>query len=115
MLKRLLIVLLAGLFGTLGIALSEEVPLNEEAEVIPYQGSNYEVIKGTIKEVAEDGTYIIVDDTKISTTKEFLEDSLLETGDKVEIVTEKISGGLKAVDFNYVFDDEAVPFVTDTE
>ena len=67
---------------------------------------NFTLIKGTIKEVATDKTYIIVDDTKILTTKEFLAESYLEAGDKVEITAEKASEGLKAVSYNYVFDEE---------
>jgi hypothetical protein len=63
-------------------------------------------IKGTVKQIAADSTYIIVDGTKIFTTKEFLEDSYVEVGDKVEITIEKTEMGLKATSYDYVFDDE---------
>jgi hypothetical protein len=68
--------------------------------------ANLSTIKGTVKEVAADKTYIVVDSTKILTTKEFLAESYLEVGDKVEITTEKTNDGLKAVTYNYVFDEE---------
>ena len=72
------------------------------------------VIKGTVKEIAADASYVVVDDTKISTTKDFLENSFLEVGDKVEITAQKDEQGLKAISYRYVFEDEtAAP--NDTE
>lgn len=65
------------------------------------------MVKGIVKEIAEDGSFIVVNETKITTTKEFLEDSYLEIGDNVEITTEKTATGLKAVAYNYIFEDEA--------
>jgi len=64
-------------------------------------------IKGTVKEIAKDKSYILVDDTKILTTKEFLDESYLEVGDKVEIAAQKVADGLKAVNYNYIFEEEA--------
>lgn len=64
------------------------------------------VIKGTVKEIAADASYVVVDDTNISTTKDFLENSFLEVGDKVEITAQKDEQGLKAISYRYVFEDE---------
>jgi hypothetical protein len=64
------------------------------------------IVKGTVKEIAKDGSYIMIDATKINTTKEFLEDAYLEVGDKVEITAKQDKDGLSAVDYNYIFDEE---------
>lgn len=64
------------------------------------------VVKGIVKEVAKDKTYIMVDDNKILTTKEFLDDSYLEVGDKVEITVEKADAGQKALSYNYIFEED---------
>jgi len=63
-------------------------------------------VKGTVEEVAEDGSYVIVSGTKIMTTTEFLEDSYLEEGDKVEITADKTPEGLKAASYKYLFFEE---------
>ena len=79
---------------------------NKETAAKAAEAVKDEIIKGTIKEIAEDSTYIIVDDTKIATTKELIDDAYFEVGDKVEITVEKTGAGLKAVNYNYVFEDE---------
>lgn len=97
-------------FAVLGFAQQAQAPAEkaqapvQEAATAPQAAQ--EVVKGTIKEIAPDSSYIVVDATKILTTKEFLEDSYLEVGDKVEITAEKTQQGLKAVDYNYVFEEE---------
>lgn len=65
-----------------------------------------EKITGTVEDIAEDGTYLIVDGTKILTTLEFLEDTYLEVGDKVEITAIKTDQGLEAKDCKFVWDEE---------
>jgi hypothetical protein len=65
-----------------------------------------ETVKGVIKEISADGNYIIIDDKKIMTTKELLEDSYLEVGDKVEVIAEKTDAGLQAKTCNYIFEEE---------
>jgi len=64
-----------------------------------------ETVRGTVQEIAKDGSYIIVNDKKILTTDEFLEDSYLELGDEVEIIAEKTANGLKVIDYKYIFDE----------
>ena len=64
-------------------------------------------VEGVIKEIAQDSSYIIVGDTKIITTQEFLEDSYLEVGDKVKVTVEETAQGLEAVSYEYIFDDES--------
>lgn len=68
-----------------------------------------DVVKGTVKEISGDKSFIMVDGTKILTTKEFLEDSYLEVGDKIEVAVEKSEQGLKAKSYNYIFEEEALP------
>lgn len=65
-----------------------------------------ELVKGTIKEIAQDKSYIVVENTKILTTKQFLDDSYLEVGDRVEITAEKTNEGLRAKSYSYIFEDE---------
>ena len=62
-------------------------------------------VKGKIKEIAQDGSYILVDNLKILTTQDFLTESYLEVGDSVEIIAEDTAQGLRALDYYYVFDD----------
>lgn len=64
------------------------------------------MLRGVVKEVSKDKTHILVDSTKILATKEFLDDSYLEAGDKVEITVEKTDAGLKAVSYNYIFEED---------
>jgi hypothetical protein len=64
------------------------------------------IIKGIIKEIAADGSFVLVNDTKIFTTKQFLEEAYLEVGDNVEITVAQSSSGLTAEDYNYIFDEE---------
>jgi hypothetical protein len=70
------------------------------------KSENKNVVKGIVKEVAKDKSYIMVDDNKIMTTKEFLDDSYLEVGDKVEITVEKTDAGQKALSYNYIFEED---------
>lgn len=65
-----------------------------------------EVVKGIIKEIAADGSFVVIDNTKVLTTKEFLDDSYLEVGDNVEITAEAADAGLKAKNYNYIFEEE---------
>ena len=91
---------------------SEQLKSQSQPQVVPQNVPQEEVVKGVIKEIAADGSYVVVNDTKVITTKEFLEDSYLEVGDNVEITAEKTEQGLKAKSYNYVFEEEgptAVP------
>lgn len=63
------------------------------------------VARGTIIEIAQDGSYIIVDDsakkTKFFTSKEFVENEYLEEGDQIKAYGELNEQGLKLVDYMY--------------
>ncbi|MFA5337518.1 MAG: hypothetical protein WC330_04215 [Candidatus Omnitrophota bacterium] len=65
-----------------------------------------EIVKGIIKEIAADGSFIVIENTKVLTTKEFLDDSYLEVGDNVEVVAQATEAGLKAKNYNYIFEEE---------
>ena len=68
-------------------------------------------ISGVISEIADDGSYIIVDNgsnkTKFLTTKEFVEEAYLEVGEKVKAFGEQTSGGLKLVDYEYIYEGDS--------
>jgi len=64
------------------------------------------VIKGTIGEIADDNTYMVVNGTKINTPEGFIEDYFLLKGDEVEVTVKKIDKGYEAVDSNFTFTDE---------
>ena len=64
------------------------------------------VISGEVKEVAEDGTSVMVGDQKIMTTPELVEDLYLEPGDMVEVTVEKTEQGLKATAVDFVLEEE---------
>jgi len=65
-----------------------------------------EVVKGIIREIAADGSFIVIENTKVLTTKEFLDDSYLEVGDNVEVIAEVTESGLLAKNYNYIFEEE---------
>jgi hypothetical protein len=65
-----------------------------------------EVVKGIIKVIAADGSFIVIENTKVLTTKEFLDDSYLEVGDNVEVVAQVTEAGLKAKNYNYIFEED---------
>lgn len=77
-----------------------------EAASKPAEQPKEEVVKGIIKEIAADGSFIVIDNTKVLTTKEFLDDSYLEVGDNVEVTAEATDAGLKAKNYNYIFEEE---------
>ena len=61
------------------------------------------IVEGMVKEIAEDGSYIIVDETKILTTPEIVEEAFFELNDSVIITVEKTKEGLSLVDYEYAF------------
>lgn len=120
MLKRILPVFLISIFILTVPGFAEDKKASEQPAVAKEQPKSEpqsqaaaqsvpqeEVVKGVIKEIAGDGSYVVINDTKILTTKEFLEDSYLEVGDNVEITAEKTDQGLKAKNYNYIFEEEA--------
>lgn len=64
------------------------------------------IIKGTVEQIAEDGSYFVVKGEKLLATKDFLDEALLEIGDDVEITAEVTKEGLKATNYNYIFEEE---------
>lgn len=73
------------------------------------------IVKGTIEQIAEDSSYIVVSGKKIITTKELVEEAYFEIGDQVEIRAENSPQGLRLVSYEYFYgeeseqDDEAYP------
>jgi len=105
MVKRLFFILLfAGLVISLGVGLSYRAFAQEE------KGTNSQIIKGTVKEIADDEGYIIVNDgskdVKIYTTADVMEETYLEAGDEAEITAEETDKGLMAISCSYIFEEE---------
>lgn len=61
---------------------------------------NLEEIKGTVKEIAVDGSYITVNDTKIMTSKEFLAYYPVKEGEEVIVTVASADEGMVAVNIN---------------
>ena len=71
------------------------------------QEDNSVLIKGTIEQIFEDGSCIVVDGQKVLTTEEIVEEAYFEIGDKVEIKAEKSSEGSRILDYKYDYDEES--------
>ena len=89
-------------------AVSAEQPkIADQPAAIPAE--NKVVAEGTISEIAADGASISIDTgketVKFITTKDFIDEAYMETGDKVKIVGEKTAAGVKLVDYDYIFDE----------
>jgi hypothetical protein len=70
-------------------------------------------VKGTIQQIADDGSSLVVDGKKIITDKDFIDEAYFEVGDKVEIVADETPQGLKARSYEYIFDEEGTPYDDD--
>ena len=79
------------------------------------QNPNTTTIKGTVQEIAEDGSYVTVNGQKILTTQAFMDDYLLLEGDEVEITADKTANGLQAKDCTFVSDETAAEADTGKE
>lgn len=66
-------------------------------------------VKGVIMEIAQDGSYIMVENTKVLTTQDFIDTFSLEQGDWVEIVAEKNDNGLTAQTAGFGLEEEDAP------
>lgn len=71
---------------------------------------NQVVISGTIVEIAQDGSYLVVEDngkkTKFFTSKEFVENEYLEEGDQIKAYGKPDAQGLKLVDYMYDYGED---------
>jgi len=92
--------------ATQGVTPATNAPQATEGAPKAAEQPKEEVVKGIIKEIAADGSFVVIDNTKVLTTKEFLDDSYLEVGDNVEIAAEATDAGLKAKNYNYIFEEE---------
>ena len=64
------------------------------------------IISGKVEQIAGDESYIVVNGNKILVTEEFMEEFYPEIGDKVKIAIENTAQGPKAIDCEYIFEDE---------
>jgi hypothetical protein len=66
------------------------------------EGNDNVVVAGLVLDVADDGSYIVVNEQKISTTSVFIASSGLKLGDRVRILAVRKDGDLEiqAIQFN---------------
>lgn len=112
MVKKFLYLFIMPLLLVPGMAFTqtEQQPAQQEsvpAQTQAVQQPKEEIVRGIIREIATDGSFIVVETTKILTTREFIDDSYLETDDNVEVAVKKTDKGLVAESCNYIFEDEA--------
>lgn len=109
MLKRglYLFVVLIFMLTVVGISQAQEAKPAETkpAEAKPAE-TKPDVVKGEVQEIAEDGSYIVVDNQKILTSPQLVEEQYVEVGDLVEVTTEKTEQGLQAKGIEYVFEED---------
>ncbi len=107
--KKLIIFL--SIFGFLAFMVlaqeSQKPSQSKEIKKTEQQAEQTKEIKGKVKEISEDKTYIVVGNTKILTTPEFIENSYIEVGDNVKVKCKETEKGLEAVDFEYIFEEES--------
>lgn len=65
------------------------------------------VISGAIQEISESRDYMTIGNKKIMVSQDLLDESFMEEGDKVRITAEESEGGLKAIDYEYIFEDDS--------
>jgi hypothetical protein len=71
------------------------------------------VVKGAIERISANGSSMVVDGKTIMTDKAFFDEAYFAIGDKVAITAENTAEGLKAVSFEYIFDEEQWPISQD--
>ena len=59
-------------------------------------------ITGTVAEVAQDNSYVILNNEKMVISEEVLEYMNIEAGDEVELIIKETEKGKTVVDFNYI-------------
>lgn len=64
-----------------------------------------ETITGTLQEISEDGSYIVVDGSKIIMPQMLMEDFYLEVGDKIEVFIKNTDKGIEAEDYEYIYEE----------
>jgi len=60
------------------------------------------ILQGTIQEVAEDGSYIMMNDEKMMIGDELLGYTNMEAGDEVELTIEEINQQKVVISFDYI-------------
>ena len=78
------------------------------------QDGQTSVISGTVEQIAEDGSYVVVSGQKLVTSKDFLDSSYLEQGDEIKVTVKSTDQGMEVVDFEYNF-EENVPDAAESE
>ena len=84
-------------FALLALSAPHNLWAQEEAVEEAVEEAAEVVVSGQVSEIAEDGSYIIIEETKILTPEEFLAGSDLAVGDNLDVVVEETDAGLEAV------------------
>ncbi len=66
------------------------------------QEENTVKVTGTVQEIPEDASYVVIDGQKISISKDIADYVNMEVGDKVELIIQETEQGKVAVDFDYL-------------
>lgn len=64
------------------------------------------IVKGTIEQIADDGSYIVVDGKKLITSQELIDEAYFAAGDPVEIKASGSPEGLRLLSYEYIYEDE---------
>jgi len=64
-----------------------------------------QLIKGTVDEVSEDGSYIVVDGRRVELSYSVQREASFDVGDKVELNVDFSGSTLEATDYDYIFED----------
>lgn len=70
-------------------------------EAVAPKVDNPNAITGKIEQIAEDGSFVVVNGSKIITTQEMVDENYLMEGDEVIVNTEKTDQGIKAVSIDF--------------
>ncbi|MCG2712518.1 MAG: hypothetical protein L6416_09385, partial [Candidatus Omnitrophica bacterium] len=60
------------------------------------------ILKGKVAQVAEDGSYIFIDETKLMISEDMKDYMNMEAGDEVEVTIEEVDGVKTVIEYEYV-------------
>lgn len=71
-------------------------------QVLTVKGEEMQTVEGAVQEVAEDNSYIVINDEKMTVDEEIRDYMTMEVGDEVEVTIEDLDGQKIIRDFNYL-------------
>ncbi len=94
--RCIILVLVVGLLS-FGFSFAQDMGMDMDASI-----DKEMVIKGSIDEISEEGSYITVNGKRILVSADFLDSFYLDEGDGVKITAQKDEKGIKALDWEYI-------------